>query len=83
MKVRASRDDAMVRLVVKGKPVFVISSAPVEIDIEDSDVREQVELMLKLGWLVLVEEEPVQPESVQGSVQTQVVQRRSSTRRSS
>jgi hypothetical protein len=90
MKVRASRDDAMVRLMIKGNPVYVVSREPVEVDMEDQNVREQVELMLKLGWLLPVEEESAQstqPEDESarsaGDANIQTSQRRTFTRRSS
>jgi hypothetical protein len=89
MKVRASRDDAMVRLIVKGNPVYVVSNEPVEVDMEDPNIREQVELMLKLGWLLPVEESTqsiqVEDESTQSTkdTDTQTSQKRTFTRRSS
>jgi len=89
MKVRASRNDAMVRLIIKGNPVYVVSDEPIEVDMEDQNVKEQVELMLKLGWLLPVEEESAESTQVgDASAQStddaniQTFQKRTSTRRS-
>jgi len=56
MKVKSARDDAMVRLVIGGNPVFV-TNVPVEIDENDAEAMDQVNSMISLGWLVKVVEE--------------------------
>jgi hypothetical protein len=56
MKVKASKDGVMVRLVVNGMPLFV-AGTPVEVDENNAEVMEQVDAMMKLGWLVEVREE--------------------------
>jgi len=56
MKVKAAKDGVMVRLVVNGMPLFVTSS-PVDVDENNLEVMEQVNTMMKLGWLVEVKEE--------------------------
>jgi len=61
MKVKAAKDGVMVRLVVNGMPLFVTSN-PVDIDEANPEVMEQVDAMMKLGWLVEVKEEKVQTE---------------------
>jgi urease accessory protein UreH len=74
MKVKSARDDAMVRLVVGGNPVFV-TNVPMEIDESDEDAMNQVNSMISLGWLVRVQEEvkeDVQEEKVQEEVKEEV-----------
>ena len=56
MKVKAAKDGVMVRLVVNGMPLFV-SDNPVDVDENNPEVMEQVDAMMKLGWLVEVKEE--------------------------
>lgn len=59
MKVKAAKDGVMVRLVVNGMPLFV-AGTPVEVDENNPEVMEQVDAMMKLGWLVEVKEEKAQ-----------------------
>jgi len=63
MKVKAAKEGVMVRLIVNGMPVFV-SNVPVEVDENNLEVMEQVETMVKLGWLEVVQE--VREEGVKG-----------------
>jgi hypothetical protein len=56
MKVKAAKEGVMVRLIVNGMPLFV-TSASVEVDENNPEVREQIETMVKLGWLEIVQEE--------------------------
>ena len=67
MKVRAARDDVMVRLIIGGNAVFVTSN-PVEIDEKDEEAMAQVESMMKLGWLVEVKGEEKKESGKKGSV---------------
>jgi hypothetical protein len=55
MKVRAAKEGVMVRLIVNGMPVF-ITNVPYEVDENNPEVMEQVETMVKLGWLEIVQE---------------------------
>ena len=59
MKIKVAKDGVMVRLVVNGMPLFV-AGAPVEVDENNPEVMEQVDAMMKLGWLVEVKEEKAQ-----------------------
>jgi len=56
MKVRAAKEGVMVRLIVNGMPLFVVN-VPVDVDENNPEVMEQVETMVKLGWLEIVQEE--------------------------
>jgi len=56
MKVKAAKDGVMVRLVINGMPLFV-TDVPVDVDEGNLEVMEQVNSMMKLGWLVEVKEE--------------------------
>jgi urease accessory protein UreH len=85
MKVKSARDDAMVRLVVGGNPVFV-TNVPVEIDESDEEAMNQVNSMISLGWLVRVEEEvkeDVQEEKVQEEVVEEAQGKQTARRRGS
>ncbi len=62
MKIKAAKDGVMVRLVVNGMPVFV-TSEPVDVDEGNLEVMEQVNSMVKLGWLIEVKEEEVKTKS--------------------
>jgi hypothetical protein len=55
MKIKAAKDGVMVRLIVNGMPMF-ITNVPVEVDENNPEVMEQVETMMKLGWLEVVRE---------------------------
>jgi len=55
MKIKAAKDGVMVRLIVNGMPMFV-TNVPVEVDENNPEVMEQVETMVKLGWLEVVRE---------------------------
>jgi len=55
MKVKAAKEGVMVRLIVNGMPVF-ITNVPYEVDENNPEVMEQVETMVKLGWLEIVQE---------------------------
>jgi hypothetical protein len=55
MKVKAVKEGVMVRLIVNGIPMFV-SNVPVEVDENNTEVMEQVDTMVKLGWLEVVQE---------------------------
>jgi hypothetical protein len=55
MKVKAAKEGVMVRLIVNGMPVF-ITNVPYEVDENNPEVMEQVETMVKLGWLEVVQE---------------------------
>jgi hypothetical protein len=55
MKIKAAKDEVMVRLIVNGMPMF-ITNVPVEVDENNPEVMEQVETMVKLGWLEVVRE---------------------------
>jgi len=70
MKVRAARDDVMVRLIVGGNAVFVTSN-PVEIDEKDEEAMAQVESMMKLGWLIEVKGEEKKESGKKGSVKAE------------
>jgi len=56
MKIKATKDGVMVRLVINGMPMF-ITNVPVEVDENNPEVMEQVETMVKLGWLEVVQEQ--------------------------
>jgi hypothetical protein len=62
MKVRAAKGGVMVRLIVNGVPMFV-TAVPVEVDENNPEVMEQVETMVKLGWLEVVQEEVKEEEA--------------------
>jgi hypothetical protein len=59
MKIKAAKDGVMVRLVVNGMPLFV-TNQPVDVDDNNLEVMEQVNVMMKLGWLIEVKEDKVQ-----------------------
>jgi len=59
MKIKAAKDGVMVRLVVNGMPLFV-TNQPVDVDDNNLEVMEQVNAMMKLGWLIEVKEDKVQ-----------------------
>jgi hypothetical protein len=65
MKIKAAKDGVMVRLIVNGMPVFV-TLVPIAVDENNPEVMEQVETMVKLGWLEVVQEvkEEVKEEEV-------------------
>jgi hypothetical protein len=66
MKIKAAKDGVMVRLIVNGIPMFV-TNVSVEVDEDNPEVMEQVETMVKLGWLVEVKEEKVQTKTNGGN----------------
>jgi hypothetical protein len=66
MKVKATKEGVMVRLIVNGMPVFV-TNVPYEVDENNPEVMEQVEAMMKLGWLVEVKEGRGQAKETGGS----------------
>jgi len=70
MKVKAARDDVMVRLVIGGNAVFV-TGEPLEVDENDAEAMAQVESMMKLGWLVEVKEEEKKGSSKKGSAKVE------------
>ena len=53
MKVKAKKKDVMVRIVVAGKPVYV-GSDPVDIDVVDDSVKQQIKTWLDRGLLEVV-----------------------------
>ena len=57
MKVRATRKNMAVRLLVRGEAVFVTYDKPIEVNVEDKNVLSQVQEMMRLGWLEEVKEE--------------------------
>jgi hypothetical protein len=66
MKVKVAKEGVMVRLIVNGMPIFV-TDMPYEVDENNLEVMEQVETMMKLGWLVEVKEERRQAKVTGGS----------------